>query len=67
MAEEGNPVEEERLLLVSCIDTAYDSLRVMPGFDANGPALVWFADHLLSARHRAGEGDKGALDAAVPA
>jgi hypothetical protein len=53
-------VESERLLLVSCIEQAYDSLRVMPGFDANGPALVWFADHLLAARHRAGEGDQGA-------
>jgi hypothetical protein len=67
MAEEGDPVEAERLLLVSCINTAYDSLRVMPGFDANGPALVWFADHLLATRHRAGEGDKGALAADVPA
>jgi hypothetical protein len=61
MAEENNPVEAERLLLVDCIATAYDTLRVMPGFDASGPALVWFADHLLAARHRAGEGDKGAL------
>jgi hypothetical protein len=61
MAEDSNPVEAERLLLVSCVETAYDSLRVTPVMDTSGPVLVWFANHLLAARHRAGEGDKKAL------
>jgi hypothetical protein len=47
-----NNVETERDLLVQCIEEAYESLRVIPGVDENGPALVWFADHLLQAHSR---------------
>ncbi|HEY0451838.1 hypothetical protein [Actinophytocola sp.] len=48
-------VEEERSLLVRVVGEAYDELRVLPGLDANGPALVWFAEHLLTAYHEDGE------------
>lgn len=61
MTDDLSSVEAERLLLVSCVEQAYDSLRIVPGFDPNGPVLVWFAGRLLAARHRAGEGDQGAL------
>jgi hypothetical protein len=47
-----NNVEGERDLLVQCIEEAYESLRVIPGVDENGPALVWFADHLFQAHSR---------------
>jgi hypothetical protein len=50
-------VEEERLLLVRCIDQAYESIRLMPGVDTSGRTLVWFAGHLLNAHKRA-RGDR---------
>jgi hypothetical protein len=46
-------VEEERVLLVRCVETAYESLRLMPGVDTSGRTLVWFAGHLLQAHRRA--------------
>jgi hypothetical protein len=52
MDQELNNVEAERDLLVQCVEEAYEALRVIPGVDENGPALVWFADHLLQARSR---------------
>jgi hypothetical protein len=45
-------VEAERNLLVQCVEEAYESLRLIPGVDENGPTLVWFADHLLQAHSR---------------
>ena len=45
-------IEEERLLLVRCIETAYESLRLMPGVDTSGRTLVWFAGRLLVAHDR---------------
>jgi hypothetical protein len=46
-------VERERLLLVRCVETAYESLRLIPGMDTSGRTLVWFAGHLLQAHRRA--------------
>ena len=46
-------VERERLLLVRCVETAYESLRLMPGVDTSGRTLVWFAGRLLLAHERA--------------
>jgi hypothetical protein len=46
-------VEEERLLLVRCVELAYESIRLMPGVDTSGRTLVWFAGHLLNAHRRA--------------
>ena len=52
MDQEPNNVDAERDLLRQCIEEAYETLRIIPGVDENGPALVWFADHLLQARTR---------------
>lgn len=49
---ESDPVEQERELLIRCIRDAYEDLHLLPGLDANGPAVVWLADHLLEARRR---------------
>ena len=49
---ETNSYEQERDRLVKCVEDAYDALRLIPGLDANGPALVWLADHLLAAHSR---------------
>ena len=46
-------VERERLLLVRCVETAYESLRLMPGVDTSGRTLVWFAGRILLAHERA--------------
>jgi hypothetical protein len=45
-------LERERELLIGCIEDAYEAIRLLPGLDANGPALVWLADHLLDARRQ---------------
>jgi hypothetical protein len=55
----ADAVEQERLLLVRCIETAYESLRLMPGVDTSGRTLVWFAGRLLLAHHRAAGTDTG--------
>jgi primosomal protein N'' len=52
MDQDMNNVEAERSLLVQCVEEAHESLRLIPGVDENGPALVWFADHLLQAHSR---------------
>jgi hypothetical protein len=44
----------DRDVLIQCVADAYEALRLVPGIDANGPALVWLAEHLLHA-HRRGE------------
>ena len=49
---QSDPLEQERDLLVRCIRDAYEELHLLPGLDANGPAVVWLADHLLEARKR---------------
>lgn len=46
--------EKERDCLVQCLADAHEALRLLPGVDENGPALVWLAEHLLHA-HRRGE------------
>jgi hypothetical protein len=48
-------VEDERLLLVRCIETAYESIRLMPGVDTSGRTLVWFAGHMLAAHRKAAQ------------
>jgi hypothetical protein len=48
-------VEEERDLLIRCIEDAYESLRILPGLDANGPSLVWFAENLRQAHYKSRE------------
>jgi hypothetical protein len=30
----------------------YEALRLLPGMNANGPAVVWLADQLLQVRRR---------------
>jgi hypothetical protein len=55
MDQDSNNVEAERNLLVQCVEEAYESLRLIPGVDENGPALVWFADHLLQAHSRSAQ------------
>ncbi|GAA0923589.1 hypothetical protein [Pseudonocardia zijingensis] len=50
-------IERERLLLVRCVETAYESLRVMPGVDTSARTLVWFAGRLLLAHERATKRD----------
>ena len=50
-------IERERLLLVRYVETAYESLRLMPGVDTLGLTLVWFAGRLLLAHERATRGD----------
>jgi hypothetical protein len=52
-ADVAAAVERERLLLVRCVETAYESLRLMPGVDTSGRTLVWFAGRLLLAHERA--------------
>jgi hypothetical protein len=52
MADETDPLEKERDLLITCVEEAYEALRLLPGLDANGPAVVWLADQLLQARRR---------------
>jgi hypothetical protein len=49
-------VEQERLLLVRCIEVAHESIRLMPGVDTSGRTLVWFAGHLLQAHRNAEKG-----------
>jgi primosomal protein N'' len=53
MAPEGHSFEQERELLVQCVEEAHEALHVMVGVDENGPILVWLADHLLEAHSRA--------------
>jgi hypothetical protein len=50
-------VEDERVLLVRCVETAYESLRLMPGVDTSGRTLVWFAGHLLQAYRKSSSTD----------
>jgi hypothetical protein len=45
-------VDRARMLLVRCIEESFDSLRVIPGLDENGPVLMWMADHMLEAHRR---------------
>jgi hypothetical protein len=52
MANETDPLDDERKTLILCVEEAYEALRLIPGLDANGPAVVWLAEHLLEARHR---------------
>jgi hypothetical protein len=52
MDDETDTLERERELLISCVEDAYESLRLIPGLDANGPAVVWLADQLLQVRRR---------------
>ncbi|MEA2723853.1 MAG: hypothetical protein QOH59_1624 [Gemmatimonadales bacterium] len=52
MDQDTNTAETERSLLVQCVEEAYESLRLIPGVDENGPALVWFAEHLHQAHSR---------------
>lgn len=52
MAAERSSYEQERDLLVHCIEDAHEALRLMVGVDENGPILVWLADHLLQAQQR---------------
>jgi hypothetical protein len=50
MAADRSSYEQERDLLVHCVEDAHDALKLMVGVDENGPILVWFADHLLQAQ-----------------
>jgi len=52
MADNRDPLEKERDVLVTCVEEAYEALRLLPGLDANGPAVVWLADQLLQIRRR---------------
>jgi hypothetical protein len=52
MADNRDPLEKERDVLVTCVEEAYEALRLLPGLDANGSAVVWLADQLLQIRRR---------------
>lgn len=52
VANDSSSTDRERDLLVKCIGDAYDSLIVIPGIDANGPVLVWFAEKLYEASRK---------------
>ncbi|NMH95763.1 hypothetical protein [Pseudonocardia acidicola] len=45
-------VDLERDLLVRALEEAYESIRLLPGVDPNGPAMTWFAEHMWEAYHR---------------
>jgi hypothetical protein len=53
MASQSNTVERERDLLERCIGEAYEALRVLPGVDAKGPALVRLAEQFRAAYRQA--------------
>lgn len=52
MAAEQSSYEQERDLLMRCIEDAHEALHVMVGVDENGPILVWLADHLYQTQSR---------------
>jgi hypothetical protein len=52
MAQELKLASKDRDILVQCIADADEALRLVPGVDANGPVLVWLAEHLLHAYRR---------------
>jgi hypothetical protein len=52
---DADALDQERTLLISCVEDAYEALHVRPGVDANGPILVWMAEQLLQARRRLAE------------
>jgi hypothetical protein len=52
MADKTDPVEKERDVLITCVEEAYEALRLLPGMNANGPAVVWRADQLLQVRRQ---------------
>jgi hypothetical protein len=52
MADKTDPVEKERDVLITCVEEAYEALRLLPGMNANGPAVVWLADQLLQIRRQ---------------
>jgi hypothetical protein len=52
--------DRDRDQLVLCIGDAYEALRVIPGLDANGPALVWLAEHFLELRREGQQRDQAA-------
>ena len=54
MGEELNVSPKERDVLIKCIAEAREALRLLPDVEANGPALVWLASHLLEV-HRHNE------------
>jgi hypothetical protein len=57
-ADVAAAIEQERLLLVRCVETAHESLRLIPGMDTSGRTLVWFAGRLLLAHDRATTRDR---------
>ena len=52
MADKTDPPEKERDVLITCVEEAYEALRLLPGMNANGPAVVWLADQLLQVRRQ---------------
>ena len=52
MADKTDPLEKERDVLITCVEEAYESLRLLRGMNANGPAVVWLADQLLQVRRQ---------------
>jgi hypothetical protein len=47
MTDELKVSEKDRECLARCVSDAYESLKLIPGIDANGPILVWLSGHLL--------------------
>jgi hypothetical protein len=52
MADKTDQLEKERDVLITCVEEAYEALRLLPGMNANGPAVVWLADQLLQIRRQ---------------
>ena len=52
MSQDLKLTQTERDVLVQCLADAHEALRLLPGVDGNGPALVWLAEPLLHAHRR---------------
>jgi hypothetical protein len=50
MTTQAGIEQKERDFLAQCVGDAYQMLDVMPGVEANGPALVWLAEQFVLLR-----------------
>ena len=52
-SEKGVTQEEnERLFLARCATDAFESLKMIPDLNANGPILVWMSELLFQVRRK---------------
>jgi hypothetical protein len=50
MTTQAGLEKKERDFLAQCVGDAYQMLGLLPGVDANGPALVWLAVRAIASR-----------------